>query len=229
MTIEELIKIADEKNTIFAQIREALEKHIRKTFADAIPSELMRFIKLYENTNSTQVEVKLPGEKRGHYFDLYYHTPYGKESRKLELNFGCFGSFTSSDECEITYCKAVAFFASHLAEIEQKLIFSEEGKKAFAEYDIAQHESYKAKDAVSNAQIEQKNLEDAAKKEEILKQIGIGCKIMTCKKTSWRDAIVKTIGSITAKNIIFKEDYGKRTKKDEFLANLCNGKWEIVK
>ena len=229
MTIEELIKIADEKNAIFTQKLKALEKHICKTFADAIPSELTQFIKIYDNTNSAQVEVKLPGEKRGHCFDVYYLTPYGKEPRKLEINFGCFGSFTSSDECEITYCKAVAFFASHLAEIEQKLIFSEEGKKAFGEYDAAQHEDFKAREAVKTAMHEKKILEDAAKKEEILKQIGIGCKIVVRKKCEWRDAIVKTIGSITAKNVIFKENYGKRTKKDELLANLCNGNWEIVK
>ena len=227
MNIEELEKIADEKNSIYFEKTKALEQHIERVLMGNIPFELAPFIKLYGNTSSAQVEVKLPNEKRGHMFDLYYHPSFGKKPRRLEMNFGCFGSFKADDETEIIYCKVLGFFASHLAELEQKLIFSDEGKKAFAEYDQASSENYRANEDVKNAKWQQKKAEDEIKKDEILNELAIGTHIKIDVRRC--NTVVKTIGNITTKNVMFKEDYGKRTKKDELLAKLVNGDWQIVK
>lgn len=40
--------------------------------------------------------------------------------------------------------------------------------------------------------------------------------------------MVKTIEKVTAKRVMFKEDYGKQKKLGEMLQNLVNGSWRIV-
>ena len=43
-----------------------------------------------------------------------------------------------------------------------------------------------------------------------------------------RNVLEANIEHITEKNILFKEDYGKRTKKDELIENILSNKWEIA-
>ena len=67
-----------------------------------------------------------------------------------------------------------------------------------------------------------------AKIAEIASKIVVGAKVVVRKKSDWRSEIAKTIEHVTEKNVLFKEDYGKRTKKDELISNILSNRWELL-
>ena len=226
MTIEELTKIAEQKNAIYKEKHDALIKHIDGIFHYMLPAEFNSIVDIYVNSSSAQIEVKRRDMHHGHSFDLYYHPTYGSKPRKLEMNFGCFGSFKANDEDAINYCKLIGHFASHLAEIEQKLIFSEEGKKAFDEYDAASNENFRAAEDVRKFEFAKQNEEAEACKREIAKKIVVGAKVQV-GLNYYHEPIIREIASMTAKNIVFKNEC-KRTKKTYLIDNIFESNWKFV-
>lgn len=172
-------------------------------------------------------EIAVNGDHH-HSFELYYHNTYGTKPRTLTMNFGCFGSFAADDINAVCYCEAVGHVAGILKFLEDKLLKCDEAKKLFNEYDNACRSFYEAKYALESAQSEERERLNDIKKAEITSKIAAGTKVIVHKKTAWRDEVIKTIEHVTAKNILFKEDYGRRTKKDDFMSNVLSDRWVIV-
>lgn len=179
-------------------------------------------------TTDSMAEIAIKDNKHHRSFELYYHKSFGENSRKLELNFGCFGSFSSDDVCAIHYCEVLGHVAGILGFLEEHLLKIPKAKMLFDAYDSTRNEMWNARHALEDAQNEERKHADEIKKAEIASKIVVGAKVVVCKKSQWHDEIVKTIEHITGKNIFFVEDYGKRTKKDEFIANILGNRWEMV-
>ncbi len=230
MNLEELEAAAKDMNEIKKTKYFALVDHLRGVMNEFISNNLYGIARIqHVNESSMQIEIiSKDNRKYGHTFDIYYHTPYSKESRKLELNFGCFGSFNCNGTDEINYCIALGKIASNMKDFEKKLILSDEAKKFFDEYAEASNEYYKINDKIRNFKFEQKKIEDDKKREEFAAKLIVGAKINVGKKYISGDPCIYEIEHMTAKNILFKQNYGKRTKKEDVIHNLMSGQWKLV-
>lgn len=227
-TLDGLNAIALEKNNVRMEKLNAMRTYVEATLTSFIPASLAAYAKVCNvNDSHAAISVTLPKNNRYREIDLYYHSPWLNENRKLELNFGCFGSFVSNDIFAIKYCEVLAVFASHLDEIEQKLLFSDEGKKVFAEYKAASNESWKADDAVKQFKADQDAKILKAKKADILSRIAVGAKIVI-GKDCYSKPIVLEIEQITPKNVVLEGSYGRRTKKNVLVDNIVCGKWKFI-
>lgn len=209
---------ANEKayDTLVAYIKNVLEANIDNKVAEV------------SRVTDSMAEITIKDSKSHRSFEIYYHKKFGNEFRTLELNFGCFGSFSSDDASAIHYCETLGHIAGILSFLEEYLLKCPKAKQLFDRYDNAHHELWNASHALEDAKNEELKRNNELKKAEIASKIVTGTKVVVSKKSAWRSEIVKTIEHITEKNIVFKEDYGKRTKKDEFIANILRNNWEIV-
>lgn len=223
MNITELKADFDAKVEARRTKHDALVAYIKTVLEANIDTKAVHVSRICD----TMAVIAVNGDHH-HSFELYYHKSYGAEPRKLEMNFGCFGSFTADDISAVHYCEAVGHVASILKFLEDKLLKCDEAKKLFDEYDNACSSFYNAKHVLESAQNEERERLNDSKKIEITSKIAAGTRVIVRKKTTWRDEVIKTIEHVTAKNILFKEDYGRRTKKDEFVSNVLNNRWVIV-
>ena len=212
------------KNEVWTKAHDALIAHIKNVLEANIDHKVAEVRRVVDS----MAEIAVKDDKHHRSFELYYNKSFGENSRKLELNFGCFGSFSSDDVCAIHYCEVLGHVAGILSFLEEHLLKSPKAKALFDAYDNASSEIWNAQHALEAAQQEERKRADEIKKAEIASKIVVGAKVVVRKKSDWRDEIVKTIEHITGKNILFKEDYGKRTKKDEFINNILKGYWEIA-
>ena len=212
------------KNEVRAKAYDALIAHIKNVIEANIDTEVAEV----SRTTDSMTEIAIKGDKHRRSFELYYHKSFGENSRKLELNFGCFGYFSSDDVCAVHYCKVLGHVAGILGFLEEYLLKIPKAKVLFDAYDTACSEAWNVRHALEDAQNEERKRADDIKKVEIASKIVVGAKIVLRKKSKWCDEIVKTIEHITGKNVLFKEDYGKRTKKDELISNILLNKWEIA-
>ena len=212
------------KNEVRTKAYNALVAHIKNVLEANIDSKVAEV----SRSTDSMAEITIKNDKHHHSFELYYDQSFGEKSRKLKLNFGCFGSFSSDDACAVHYCEVLGHVAGILSHLEEYLLKSPKAKMLFDAYDNARREAWKARHALEDAQCEERKRADELKKAEIPSKIVVGAKVVVRKKSRWNDETVKTIAHITEKNILFKEDYGKRTKKDELIANILSNKWEIA-
>ena len=212
------------KNEVRAKAYDALVAHIENVLEANIDYKVAEV----SRATDSMAEIAIKDDKHHRSFELYYHKSFGENSRKLELNFGCFGSFSSDDACAIHYCEVLGHVAGILSFLEEHLLKIPKAKALFDAYDNASSEAWNARHALDNAQQEERKRADEIKKAEIASKIVVGAKVVVRKKSQWHDEVVKTIEHITGKNVLFKEDYGKRTKKDELIANILSNKWEIA-
>lgn len=212
------------KNEVNTKAYNALVAHIKNVLEANIDTKVAEV----SHVTDSMAEITIKNDKCHHSFELYYDRSFSEKSRKLKLNFGCFGSFSSDDACAVHYCEVLGHVAGILSFLEEYLLKIPKAKALFDAYDNARREAYNARYALKDAQLEERKHADEIKKAEIASKIAVGAKVVVRKKSQWHDEIVKTIGHVTEKNILFKEDYGKRTKKDELIANILSNKWEIA-
>ena len=212
------------KDEVCNKAYDALVAHIKNVLEANIDREVAEV----SHVTDSMAEIRIKDDAHHRSFEIYYHKRFGIESRKLELNFGCFGSFSSDDAGAIHYCEVLGHVARILSFLEEPLLKCPKAKQLFDGYDNARSEMWYARHALEDAQNEELDRANEIKKAEIASKIAVGAKVVVRKKSQWRDEIVKTIEHITGKNVLFKEDYGKRTKKDEFIANVLKGHWEIA-
>ena len=212
------------KNEIRLKAYDALVAHIKNVLEANIDTKVAEV----SRATDSMAEIKIKDDKHYHDFEIYYHKGFGHETRKLELNFGCFGSFSSDDVCAVHYCEVLGHVAGILGFLEEHLLKIPKAKALFDAYDNASSEVWNAQHALEDAKNEERKRADEIKKAEIASKIVVGAKVVVRKKSDWYSEIVKTIEHITEKNIIFEEDYGKRTKKDELIANILRNRWEMV-
>ena len=224
MNIAELKADIDAKAEVCNKAYDALVAYIKNVLEANIDSEVAQI----SHITDVAAEIAVKDDKHHRSFELYYHKSFGENSRKLELNFGCFGSFSSNDASAVHYCETLGHIAGILSFLEEPLLKCPKAKQLFDAYDNAQSEMWNAKHAFEDAQQEERDRADEIKKAEIASKIAVGAKVIVRKKSDWCSEIAKTIEHVTEKNILFKEDYGKRTKKDEFMSNVLSNRWVIV-
>ena len=213
------------KNEVHAKAYDALVAYIK----NLLEANIDRKVAEVSHVTDSMAEITIKNDNCRHSFELYYDRSFGGEkSRKLKLNFGCFGSFSSDDACAVHYCEVLGHVAGILGFLEEYLLKIPKAKALFDAYDTAQREMWRANNDLKDAQREERKHADELKKSEIASKIVVGAKVVVCKKSQWHGETVKTISHVTEKNILFKEDYGKRTKKDELIANIFSDKWEVV-
>ncbi len=207
-----------------AKAYDALVAHIKNVLEANIDHKVAEVSRVTDSV----AEIAVKDDKHQRSFELYYNKSFGENSRELKLNFGCFGSFSSDDACAVHYCEVLGHVAGILAFLEENLLKIPKAKALWDAYDIAYSEMRNARQALEDAQNEERKHADEIKKAKIASKLVIGRRVVVRKKSQWHDKIVKTIERITDKNILFEEDRGKRTKKDELIANILSNKWEIV-
>ena len=206
-----------------AQAHKALVAYIKGVLEKNIDTKHV----CVRNISDEHATLNIIGSR--HDIDLYYYHPRGDDKiRKLQMNFGCFGSFGKDDASARTYCETLGHIAGIMDFLEHELCFTDEAKKLFDDRKNALNDYYKADSVLNSLENELKAYKDDIKKNEILAKVKVGVKIIVAKATHWNNKIVKTIDHITAKNILFAENYGHRTSKDELVHNLQSGKWEIA-
>ena len=212
------------KNEVYAKAYDALVAHIRNVLEANIDTKVAKV----SHVTDSMAEITIKNDKCPHSFEIYYDKSFVEKSRKLKLNFECFGSFSSDDACAVHYCEVLGHVAGILSFLEEYLLKIPKAKMLFDAYDNARREECNARYALEDALREERKHADEIKKAEIASKIVVGAKVVVRKKSQWHGETVKTIEHITEKNILFKEDYGKRTKKDELIANILSNKWEIA-
>lgn len=171
-----------------------------------------------------EIGVAKDGNYRHHTFDLYFEKNWREEERKFRMNVATFGTFAPSDLPECKYYIAVGKIAEHSAEIERDLLNFD-----WKRYDEVQMKFYEEKYKLENFDREQKKIEEEQKKNEFRRMIRVGAKVNCGKRHRWSETEdVKTIENVTAKNVVFAEDWGHRTKIEELLVNLIAGSWKFV-
>ena len=212
------------KNEVRAKAYDALVAHIKNVLEANIDTKVAEVSRVTDS----MAEIKIKDDTHYHDFEIYYHKRFGNASRKLELNFGCFGSFSSDDACAIHYCEVLGHVAGILGFLEEYLLKIPKAKALFDAYDNICSETWNVRHALDEVQREERKRADEAKIAEIASKIVIGAKVVVRKKSDWRSEIAKTIEHVTEKNVLFKEDYGKRTKKDELISNILSNRWELL-
>lgn len=227
-TLEDLNKIAKQKNDARTAAYRRLQHFINHTFNSFIPSSLAPYVKVINGcAEHVEIGVSLPNVERGHSFDMYFYKPWDEKKRTLKMNFGCFGSFSPDDIAAVKYCEVLGYFAANLAAIENELLVSDEGKKAFAEYENARDDAWRANNNVKTLENEIAENARQTKMQEIEKRLVVGAMLRV--GTHWNgspayDEIVR----VTNKLIFFKNDYGTSTKKSYAIDKILNKKWEFA-
>ena len=183
-TLEDLNKIAEQKNEVRKAAYLRLKDFINHTFTSFIPSHLAPYAKvIHAGEEHVEIGVSLPNVDRGHSFDIYFYESWGEKKRTLKMNFGYFGSFSPDDIVAVKYCEALGWFAANFAAIENKLLASDEGKKAFAEYENARNDAWRANNNVKALENEIAENARQAKMQEIEKQFVVGAKLPVLAST----------------------------------------------
>lgn len=203
---------------------EALKEHLTKALESTISPSMA---KVSVRESGAQVIVN------NREIDLYFYKPswyHGEEGkgRNLKINFGCFGSFSKDDVDEVKYCEVLGHLAGNMEELDRCLFKTDIAKSLWDAYDTASRAASDVAYKVRSIEGAINSLEAEQRREKIESALHVGCMIMVQKANDWWPAKFKTIEHITGKNIIFKEDYGKRTKKEDLIANLLCNRWEVA-
>lgn len=215
MNREELVKAAEDAKQKCAAEYQILTKKIKDVLDLFIKNAgLSAFTKVRRIDDSCmEIEIERPEKDWGHTFSLYYHKPWRSEKRKLELNVGTFGSFSSEDTPEINFYIAAGKFASCLGEI-QSCFENIDFEKYYAACDA----SYKADDELRRFDDEVEKLEDMKRRAEIELKLVPGAKIKIGTSYYSEDRIDE-IMKVTSKRIYFKH-YANCISKDEVINNF---------
>lgn len=215
MNREELAKTAEAAKQTCATEYQALTQKIKDVLGLFIKNAgLDAFTKVrHISDECVQIETERPGKDWGHTFSLYYHKPWSNEKRKLELNVGTFGSFSSEDKPEINFYIAAGKFASCLGEIQSCLEDID-----FEKYYAARTASYRANDELRRFDDEVKNLEYMKRRTEIEMKLVPGAKIKIGVDWYGKDKIDEIL-KVTPKRIYFCH-YTNCINKDEVINNF---------
>ena len=215
MDREELAKNAKDAKQKCAAEYQALTKKIKDVLDFFIKNAgLSAFTKVrHVSDECMEIETERPGKDWGHTFSLYYHKPWSNEKRKLELNVGTFGSFSSEDKPEINYYIAAGKFASCLEEIQSCFENID-----FDKYHEVWSASYKAGEALRSFDYEAKKLEDMKCRSEIALKLVPGAKIKIGLDWCGKDKIDEIV-KVTPKRVYFSHYIGCRSK-DEVISNF---------
>lgn len=238
ITDEELMKMnIDElkdnlKNSVNAynESYANLKKHITDVLEHYIMELGMKdyaFVRSVTDNNA-EIVVGKENNRDGYSIDLTYYYRYQNRLPHVRMNYWSFGSFDFTEKDKIDYMIALGKVAENLKNIE----------KDISDYDWKSYCSLLDKKESDDSLVARyKNIilrnERKEKEANILSKMKEGSKIIVDVRNRYegekivRYDVIKTIGRITAKNIMFEEDYGSRTKKDYALGQLILGNWKL--
>ena len=147
------------KNEVRLKAYDALVAHIKNVLEANIDREVTEV----SRATDSMAEIKIKDDTHHRSFEIYYHKRFGNESRKLELNFGCFGSFSSDDVYAVHYCEVLGHIAGILNFLEEYLLKSPKAKALFDAYDNASSEVWNAQHALEDAKNAVKTAEQKIK------------------------------------------------------------------
>jgi len=215
MEHEELVKNAEAAKQKCATEYQALTEKIKDVLGLFIKNAgIAAFTKVRHASDAcVEIEIDRPGKDWGHTFSLYYHQPWGKEKRVVELNVGTFGSFSSKDKPEVNFYVAAGKFASCLEEIQSCFENID-----FEKYYAARDASYNAADALKRFECEVEKLEDMKRQSEIEMKLIPGAKIKIGVDWYGKDKIDEIV-KVTPKRVYFSH-YANCLNKDEVIRNF---------
>ena len=135
------------KNEVRAKAYHALIAHIRNVLEANIDTKVAEV----SCATDSMAEITIKNDKCHHSFVIYYDKSFVENSRKLKLNFECFGSFSSDDACAVHYCEVLGHVAGILSFLEEYLLKIPKAKMLFDAYDNARREECNARYALEDA------------------------------------------------------------------------------
>ena len=209
-----------EADKLWATIKEKLQETLVEAGVDKIA-------KLnYDNGDSAEIEVEIPGKTYGHLINLYFFDAWYDEDstkkRKVKLNVGTFGSFSATMEPEVNFYIVAGALAKNLSKLQEKFDAID-----FESYRIARRNYNKAKNELEKYDHDQKMAERLQREHDIEVKLVAGTKLRI--GTTWKnEPIYDVIERATNKLIFLKNDYGRQTKKTEAISMILNNKWEFA-
>ena len=214
------IPFTAEADKLWATIKEKLQETLVEAGVDKIA-------KLnYDNGDSAEIEVEIPGKTYGHLINLYFFDAWYDENstkkREVKLNVGTFGSFSATMEPEVNFYIVAGALAKNLSKLQEKFDAID-----FESYRIARWNYNKAKNELEKYDHDQKMAERLQREHDIEVKLVAGTKLRI--GTTWKnEPIYDVIERATNKLIFLKNDYGRQTKKTEAISMILNNKWEFA-
>ena len=232
---DELVNKKNEADNAYYEIHEYAVRYVTDKLTDWLMKlEIANFAKV-ARVSEDHANILIPRKDEGYFhdIDLYFRQDWLDRAKKrtLEMNCGTFGSFKSTDIPECRYYIVIGKLTEHLAEIEADIQSFD-----WQKFNELQKAHYTADNELQKYDQAVKKAEDLMKAEELRKKIRVGVKVICGKQFTYnRDTKkyedvdeVKTIGNVTAKNILFNEDYGRRTKIEDLIQKLMSGTWKFA-
>ena len=213
------IPFTAEADKLWATIKEKLQETLVEAGVDKIA-------KLnYHEGCSAEIEVEIPGKTYGHPMNLYFFDSWHDEispKREVKLNVGTFGSFGASMKPEVNFYIVAGAIAKNLSKLQEKFDAID-----FESYRIARNNYSRAKNELEKYDRDQKMAERLQREHDIEAKLVPGTKLRV--GTTWKnEPIYDVIDRVTNKLIFLKNDYGRRTKKNEAISMILNNQWEFV-
>ena len=238
ITDEELMKKnIDELNDNFKNSVNAYKEsytNLKKHITDVLEHYIMELgMKDYAfvhsvTDNNAEIVVGKENNRDGYSIDLTYYYRYHDKNPHVRMNYWSFGSFDFTEKEKIDYMIALGKVAENLKNIE----------KDISDYDWKSYCSLLDKKEADDSLVARYKVitlrnERKEKEAKLLSKMKEGSKIIVDVRNRYEGEkivkydVIKTIKSITTKNIMFEEDYGSRTKKDYALGQLILGNWKL--
>lgn len=215
----------DSYSDMYAEVKKYLTDIFNKYINDLGMSEYATLTHVSdENATITVCRTK---SNRGHDIDLSFYR-YDNVPHRLKMNYWSFGSFMYKETDKVKYMVALGNIADSLESIE-KDICSYDWEPLYDAYSKMRS----AESLLDRYNTVLHNRAEDMKKKELLAKMKKGSRIIIGVSNRYvGDKFVdcdyiKTVGSITGKNIMFDEDCGRRTKLDYALGQLILGNWKI--
>ena len=214
------IPFTAEADKLWATVKEKLQETLVEAGVDKIA-------KLnYDNGNSAEIEVEIPGKTYGHSMNLYFfddwHDEDSTKKREVKLNVGTFGSFSAAMEPEVNFYIVAGAIAKNLSKLQEKFDAID-----FESYRIARQNYNRARNELEKHDRDQKMAERLQREHDIEAKLVPGTKLRV--GSTWKnEPIYDVIDRTTNKLIFLKNDYGRRTKKTEAISMILNNQWEFV-
>ena len=209
-----------EADKLWATVKEKLQETLVEAGVDKIAK-----INYHEGF-SAEIEVEIPGKTYGHTMDLYFfdgwHDEDSTKKREVKLNVGTFGSFSAAMEPEVNFYIVAGAIAKNLSKLQEKFDAID-----FESYKIARQNYNRARNELEKHDRDQKMAERLKREHDIEAKLVPGTKIRV--GSTWKnEPIYDVIDRTTNKLIFLKNDYGRRTKKNEAISMILNNQWEFV-
>jgi len=223
---EELVEAYEAAKKEFGVVREKAVEHANAAYAKfAEAAGFDETVKMHPTLDYTKVQVKRNDDGRFDYdFDIHFERRWRDDGRYVTMNVGTFGSFRTTETDKVNFYKVVGRAAESLPKLEADLLAFD-----WETYDSLQSKMHTANWELEKFDREAKEAELARQKDILRSKLVPGVKVNCGREYRYMtEDTIKTVEHTTSKNVMFKEDWGRRTKIDQVLNNLVRNEWKLV-